>query len=116
MNNEGSGSTFPIANIIRRDIDIIVSTIGNDELAFCFSHICNISVIKFLFRSELAALRFLSSGKVSIDKIMCSHYNMTNVTEAFQQLDSPNRMDSLVIVKCCNKVDTQENKKKEKTK
>lgn len=102
MTNSENGAPLSISDIVERDIDIIISTFGNDEyvLAFLFVYYF---LQTFAFSSDIAALRFLSTKKTFFSNLMNKHYDLSNVEEAFQHLHGPNRLDSQIIVKCgCN--------------
>ncbi|XP_037046620.1 uncharacterized protein LOC119081644 isoform X2 [Bradysia coprophila] len=85
----------PISNLVTRDIDVIVSTCGNDK-------------------SDIAALRCLSTRKILFENYFHKHYDLSNADEAFEELHDPNRLDSHIIVKCgcaCGKRAGSEDKK-----
>lgn len=113
MTNSQGGIPLDLSTVITRDIDIIISTNGNDEYVLFSLHCSCRSIIIFEFRSDIAALRFLNTNTAFFSNITDKHYDLMNVEEAFQQLHAPNRSDSQIIVKCGCKCLPSDSKERE---
>lgn len=113
MTCNGIPVTVPLSNIVTRDIDIIISTSGNIEYVPPLKPVKNLK-ISFFCRSDTAALKILKTKKIFPDSIMDTHYDLSNVHQAFECLYGPNRIDSQIIVKCGCQCGTSNNSKIQK--
>lgn len=101
MTNTENDVPLPFSNLVTRDIDVIISTYGTDEYVESFFFLfLSSKTITLVYRTDIAALRLLSTNKMFFSSDMYKHYDLSNVEEAFRHLHSPDRLDSQIVVEC----------------